>query len=144
MPQVNPAPIALPRLFAEAIGTGLLVTVVVGSGFAAHQLAPGITGLQLMENSTATVFGLAVLILMFGPVSGAHFSPVVTGAAWLLGRRTSTGISGVHVAPSIAAQTIGAAAGLGLVVALFPRDPATGDQAITIHPSTASATRETR
>ena len=144
MPQVNPAPIALPRLFAEAIGTGLLVTVVVGSGFAAHQLAPGITGLQLMENSTATVFGLAVLILMFGPVSGTHFSPVVTGAAWLRGRRTSTGISGVHVAPSIAAQTIGAAAGLGLVVALFPRDPATGDQAVTIHPSTASATRETR
>ena len=106
MPEVNPAPVALPRrLLAEAIGTGLLVTVVVGSGIAAQQLSPGNTGLQLLENSTATVFGLAVLILMFGPVSGAHFNPVVTAADWLLGRRTSTGIAGVHVAPYIAVQT---------------------------------------
>jgi len=89
MAQVNPAPIALPRrLLAEALGTGLLVTVVVGSGIAAQRLSPGDTGLQLLENSTATMFGLAVLILMFGPVSGAQFNPVVTAADWLLGRRT--------------------------------------------------------
>ena len=120
MSEVNPAPVTLPRrLLAEAIGTGLLVTVVVGSGIAAQQLSPGNTGLQLLENSTATVFGLAVLILMFGPVSGAHFNPVVTAADWLLGRRTKAGISGVHVAPYIAAQNVGAVAGAMLANAMF-------------------------
>ena len=79
------------RLLAEFVGTALLVTVVVGSGIAAAQLSPDDVGLQLLENSTATVFGLAVLILMFGPVSGAHFNPVVSAADWLLGRRTGTG-----------------------------------------------------
>ena len=82
------------RLLAEFVGTALLVTVVVGSGIAAAQLSPNDVGLQLLENSTATVFGLAVLILMFGPVSGAHFNPVVSAADWLLGRRAGTGISG--------------------------------------------------
>jgi len=120
MAQVNPAPIALPRrLLAEALGTGLLVTVVVGSGIAAQRLSPGDTGLQLLENSTATMFGLAVLILMFGPVSGAQFNPVVTAADWLLGRRTGTGIGGVHVAPYIGAQTVGAVAGALLANAMF-------------------------
>ncbi len=120
MQTVKPAPVTMPRrLLAEAIGTGLLVTVVVGSGIAAQQLSPGNTGLQLLENSTATVFGLAVLILMFGPVSGAHFNPVVTAADWLLGRRSGTGISGVHVAPYIAAQTIGAIAGAILANVMF-------------------------
>ena len=120
MSEVNPSPTTLPRrLLAETIGTGLLVTVVVGSGIAAQQLSPGNTGLQLLENSTATAFGLAVLILMFGPVSGAHFNPVVTAADWFLGRRTSTGISGVHVAPYITAQTIGAIAGAVLANAMF-------------------------
>ena len=119
MSGVKPAPVALPRrLLAEAIGTGLLVTVVVGSGIAAQQLSPGNTGLQLLENSTATVFGLTVLILMFGPVSGAHFNPVVTAADWLLGR-TGTGISGVHVAPYCAAQIVGAVAGAMLANAMF-------------------------
>ena len=118
--EVNPAPVSLPRrLLAEAIGTGLLVTVVVGSGIAAQQLSLGNTGLQLLENSTATVFGLAVLILMFGPVSGAHFNPVVTAADWLLGRRTGTGIAGVHVAPYITVQTFGAVAGAMLTNAMF-------------------------
>lgn len=120
MSEVNPAQVTLPRrLLAEAIGSGLLVTVVVGSGIAAQQLSPGNTGLQLLENSTATVFGLAVLILMFGPVSGAHFNPVVTAADWLLGRRTNTGISGLHVLPYITAQTIGAVLGAMLANAMF-------------------------
>ena len=86
------------RLVAEFLGTGLLVTVVVGSGIAAAQLSAGDVGLQLLENSTATVFGLAVLILIFGPVSGAHFNPVVSAADWLLGRRTGTGLTGIEVA----------------------------------------------
>src|SRR3954452_23739771 len=80
------------RLLAETVGTGLLVTVVVGSGIAAQRLSPGTAGLQLLENSTATVFGLAVLILVFGPVSGAHFNPVVSAADWFLGRRTRAGL----------------------------------------------------
>jgi len=72
------------RLLAEFVGTALLVTVVVGSGIAAAKLSTNDVGLQLLENSTATVFGLAVLILMFGPVSGAHLNPVVTAADWIL------------------------------------------------------------
>src|SRR6185437_3003397 len=86
------------RLVAELIGTGLLVTVVVGSGIAAQRLSPHETGLQLLENSTATVFGLGVLILLFGPVSGAHFNPVVSAADWALGRHAGTGLTGRDVA----------------------------------------------
>jgi glycerol uptake facilitator-like aquaporin len=77
------------RLLAEFLGTGLLVAVVVGSGIAAEQLSPGDVGLQLLENSLATVFGLTALILLFGPVSGGHFNPVISLADWFLGRRRS-------------------------------------------------------
>ena len=65
-------------LLAEFLGTGLLVTVVVGSGIMASRLSPHDVGLQLLENSLATALGLAVLILVLGPVSGAHFNPVVS------------------------------------------------------------------
>lgn len=75
------------RAAAELIGTGLLVTVVVGSGIAAQRLSPGDVGLQLLENSLATALGLSVLILTFQTVSGAHFNPVVTLADRLLGTR---------------------------------------------------------
>lgn len=115
---------ALPRrLLAELVGTGLLVAVVVGSGIAAQQLSPNQTGLQLLENSTATVFGLAVLILMFGPVSGAHFNPAVSVADWLLGRRAGTGLAGRDVAPYITAQLIGGIAGAVLANAMFDLAP---------------------
>jgi glycerol uptake facilitator-like aquaporin len=70
---------------AEAVGTALLVAIVVGSGIFAARLSPGDRGLQLLENSTATAFGLMALILAFGKVSGAHFNPVVTLADRLLG-----------------------------------------------------------
>src|SRR6187402_2918777 len=66
------------RALAELIGTGLLVTVVVGSGIAAQRLSPNDVGLQLLENSLATTLGLAVLILLFASISGSHFNPVVT------------------------------------------------------------------
>lgn len=82
------------RLLAECAGTGLLVTVVVGSGIAAQKLSPIDVGLQLLENSLTTVFGLGVLILLFGPVSGAHSNPMVSAADWLLGRRAGAGLSG--------------------------------------------------
>src|SRR6478752_8222073 len=112
MSEVNPAPVTLPRrLLAEANGTGLLVTMVVGSGIAAQQLSPGNVGLQLLENSTATVLGLTVLILMFGPVSGAHFNPVISAADWLLGRRPGTGLSGRDLGAYALAQVAGAVAG---------------------------------
>jgi len=106
-------------MLAELLGTGLLVTVVVGSGIAAADLSPRDTGLQLLENSTATVLGLAVLILMLGPVSGAHFNPVVTVADWFLSRRDPEGFSARHVAPYIAAQCVGAVAGALLANAMF-------------------------
>ncbi|RDH77054.1 aquaporin family protein [Mycolicibacterium moriokaense] len=109
------------RLLAEFVGTALLVTVVVGSGIAAAQLSPDDVGLQLLENSIATAFGLAVLILMFGPVSGAHFNPVVTAADWLLGRSTKTGIGGRDATAYAAAQTIGAVAGAWLANLMFDR-----------------------
>ena len=70
---------------AEAVGTALLVAIVVGSGIFAARLSPGDRGLELLENSTATAFGLMALILAFGKVSGAHFNPVVTLADRFLG-----------------------------------------------------------
>jgi len=114
--------IALPRrLLAELVGTGLLVTVVVGSGIAAQQLSPGQVGLQLLENSTTTMLGLAVLILLFGPVSGAHFNPVVSTVDWLLGRhaRTGTGLSGREVLAYTSSQLIGAVGGALLANVMF-------------------------
>ncbi|WP_282776432.1 MULTISPECIES: MIP/aquaporin family protein [unclassified Nocardia] len=107
------------RLVAEFLGTALLVTVVVGSGIAAEQLSPGNVGLQLLENSTATVFGLAVLILVFGPISGAHFNPVVSAADWLMGRRRGTGITGVDLLGYIVAQVAGGSVGAVLANAMF-------------------------
>ena len=66
------------RLTAELAGSGLLAALVVGSGIAAQRLSPGNIGLQLAENAAATAAGLFALILIFGPVSGAHFNPVVS------------------------------------------------------------------
>lgn len=66
----------LPRkLAAELLGSLLLAALVIGSGIAAQRLSPGDTGLQLTENAAATAAGLFALILMFGPISGAHFNP---------------------------------------------------------------------
>ena len=107
------------RLTAELLGTALLVTVVVGSGIAAQRLSPDDVGLQLLENSTATFLGLTVLILLFGPVSGAHFNPVVSAADWFLGRRSRTGLSGTHVAAYTVAQTLGAIAGAELANLMY-------------------------
>ena len=107
------------RLVAELLGTGLLVTVVVGSGIAAQRLSTGDVGLQLLENSTATFLGLTVLILMFGPVSGAHFNPVVSAADWVLGRRGGTGMPGLEVLAYTAAQVVGGIAGAVLANIMF-------------------------
>jgi arsenate reductase len=66
------------RLFAELLGSAFLAAVVIGSGIAAQHLSPGDVGLQLFENAAATAAGLFAIILMFGPVSGGHFNPVVS------------------------------------------------------------------
>jgi glycerol uptake facilitator-like aquaporin len=124
------------RLLAEFVGTALLVTVVVGSGIAAAKLSPNDVGLQLLENSTATVFGLAVLILMFGPISGAHFNPVVTASDWLLGRRSGTGIAGGDALAYVFVQVIGAVTGAWLANVMFDRrvfELATKDRVTTGH-----------
>jgi glycerol uptake facilitator-like aquaporin len=65
------------KLLAEYLGTTLLVAIVVGSGIMATDLTQDV-GLQLLINTIATVFGLAALILILAPISGAHFNPVVT------------------------------------------------------------------
>ncbi|TDD69941.1 aquaporin family protein [Jiangella aurantiaca] len=109
----------LRRLLAEFLGTGLLVAVVVGSGIAAQRLWPDDVGLQLLQNSTATVLGLAVLILLFGPVSGAHFNPVVSLAGWWLGRRTGDGLTPAELAAYVAAQCLGGIGGALLANTMF-------------------------
>ncbi|BBH70310.1 glycerol uptake transporter protein [Actinoplanes sp. OR16] len=109
------------RLLAEFLGTMLLVTAVVGSGIMATTLSPDDVGLQLLENSIATAFALAALILTFGPVSGAHFNPVVTAADWFLNRQITIrdlfGYAG--------AQTAGAIAGSVLANLMFDLAPVT-------------------
>jgi NADPH-dependent 2,4-dienoyl-CoA reductase/sulfur reductase-like enzyme/glycerol uptake facilitator-like aquaporin len=92
---------------------------VVGSGIAAQRLSPNDVGLQLFYNSTATVFGLAVLILMLGPVSGAHFNPVVSLADWFLGRRAKAGLARPEVGAYSAAQCVGGIAGAVLANVMF-------------------------
>ena len=108
-------------LLAEFIGSALLVAVVVGSGIAAAQLSPNDVGLQLLENSVATALGLGVLILMFGPVSGAHFNPVVSLTDWVLGRRRGTGIDGRIAMAYAVVQAVGGIAGAILANAMFDR-----------------------
>jgi glycerol uptake facilitator-like aquaporin len=101
---------------AEAVGTGLLVTVVVGSGIAAQRLSPHDTGLQLLENSLATAGGLVALILAFGPVSGAHLNPVVS-LAERLGRR----LAPRELAAYVGAQVAGGCAGAVVANLMFER-----------------------
>jgi arsenate reductase len=95
---------------AEAVGTALLVAIVVGSGIYAERLSPGDTGLQLLENSLATGAGLVALILALGSVSGAHLNPVVSLADRALG-----GLSTRELLWYLPAQVAGAA--LGAIVA---------------------------
>ncbi|MGP8006966.1 MAG: aquaporin [Acidimicrobiales bacterium] len=66
------------RLLAELLGSAFLAATVIGSGIAAQTLSPGSIGLQLLENAAATAAGLFAIILMFGPISGAHLNPVVS------------------------------------------------------------------
>ncbi|MDT0182174.1 MIP/aquaporin family protein [Microbacterium sp. ARD31] len=111
------------RLAAEFLGTGMLVTVVVGSGIAAQRLSPNDVGLQLLENSLVTALGLAVLILLVGPVSGAHLNPAVSLADWVLSRRRAGGLSSTHLGAYVAAQITGGVAGTLLASVMFDVAP---------------------
>jgi arsenate reductase len=102
------------RSLAEALGTGLLVAIVIGSGIAAERLSPGDVGLQLLENAAATAAGLIALILALGPVSGAHFNPVVTVADRLFG-----GISNRDSAVYIGSQIVGGCVGAMVANLMF-------------------------
>ncbi|CAB4543415.1 unannotated protein [freshwater metagenome] len=81
----TPQPTLIARLTAEAVGTALLVATVVGSGIMAQRLSPDDVGLQLLENAAATTGALIALILALGPVSGAHFNPVISMVTRLFG-----------------------------------------------------------
>jgi glycerol uptake facilitator-like aquaporin len=119
------------RALAEAIGSGLLVAAVVGSGIAAQQLSPDQTGLQLLENSTATSLALVALILAFGPVSGAHLNPAVT-LAQRITRKTDTRSALVY----IAAQMMGGCAGAVVANVMFEQPAmalSTTDRATAAH-----------
>jgi glycerol uptake facilitator-like aquaporin len=113
-------PAAWRRYLAEFVGTALLVTAVVGSGIMATDLSPDDVGLQLLENSVATAFALGALILTFGPVSGAHFNPVVSIADRFLGRRAGTGtLTAADLGGYVVAQVVGAIAGSILADLMF-------------------------
>jgi arsenate reductase len=98
---------------AEFLGSALLAAVVVGSGIAAQDLSED-AGLQLLETAAATAAGLFALILIFGPVSGAHFNPVVSLVDAAFG-----GLDRRDLAPYIAAQVLGCVAGAVLANAMF-------------------------
>lgn len=102
------------RAFAEALGTGLLVVAVIGSGIAAQRLSPGDTGLQLLQNAVATAAALVAIILALGPVSGAHLNPAVT-----LADRVFGGLTTGEAATYVGAQFAGGAAGAVLANAMF-------------------------
>jgi glycerol uptake facilitator-like aquaporin len=102
------------RLFAEFLGSAFLAAVVIGSGIAAEQLSPGDTGLQLLENAAATGAGLFTIILMFGPVSGGHFNPVVS-----LVDATFGGLRWREALAYIPAQVIGCVAGAVVANGMF-------------------------
>jgi glycerol uptake facilitator-like aquaporin len=107
---MSDAPPLARRLLAELLGSAFLAALVIGSGIAAQTLSPGDVGLELLENAAATAAGLYAIILMFGPVSGGHFNPVVSLVDAALG-----GIRPRHALAYVPAQVAGCV--LGAVVA---------------------------
>jgi len=102
------------RLTAEAVGTALLLAAVVGSGIMGERLAGGNVAVALLANTIATGAALVALILTFGPISGAHFNPAVT-----LGEATQGGLAWSDVPPYLAAQGLGAFAGVAAAHLMF-------------------------
>jgi glycerol uptake facilitator-like aquaporin len=102
------------RLFAEALGTALLLAVVIGSGIMGQRLAAGNTAVALLGNTMATGAGLVVLITVFGPISGAHFNPAVT-LAFAVRREIPARVALAYVV----AQTLGAVLGVWAAHLMF-------------------------
>jgi glycerol uptake facilitator-like aquaporin len=102
------------RLLAEALGTALLLAVVIGSGIMGERLAGGNVAVALLANTLATVAGLYVLIEVFGPVSGAHFNPAVSAVMAWRGE-----LPRASLVPYVGAQLLGAVAGAWLAHAMF-------------------------
>ena len=102
------------RYFAELVGTAALLCAVIGSGIMAEQLSGGNTAVALLANTLATVFALYVLIETIGPISGAHFNPVVS---MVMAYRND--LAKHHLLGYIVAQLIGAALGAWLAHAMF-------------------------
>ena len=128
---VTTAPPALARrISAEFVGSASLTTIVVSSGIAATNLTDDV-GLQLLINAIATAFGLFVLITVLGPLSGAHFNPLVSAADYALGLRGLRDIG-----PYVIAQVVGCIAGSILANAMFELPPvswSTTDRATAGH-----------
>jgi len=108
----------LRRATAEFLGTGALVAIVVGSGIAAARLSTD-PGLRLLENSVATALGLSALILIFGPISGAHFNPVISLADAVLRRRDGESLNPADLTAYVVAQLAGGIGGALLANAMF-------------------------
>jgi glycerol uptake facilitator-like aquaporin len=104
----------LKKLVAEAIGTALLLAIVVGSGIMGERLSSGNVAVALLANALATGAGLVALILCFGPISGAHFNPVVT-----LADASQGGMPWRAVPAYIAAQVAGAFVGVAVAHVMF-------------------------
>ena len=94
------------RLTAEALGTFFLLVAIVGSGIMAGQLGDGNIAVTLLGNTLSTAAALMVLIMLFGPVSGAHFNPAVT-LAFLLRREIAPGAAGLYVATQVVSGIVG-------------------------------------
>jgi glycerol uptake facilitator-like aquaporin len=106
-------PAIIRRIAAEFVGSASLTTIVVGSGAAATNLTDDV-GMQLLINAIATAFGLFVLITVLGPLSGAHFNPLVSAVDYALGLRNLRDIG-----PYALAQILGCMAGCILANAMF-------------------------
>lgn len=104
----------LQKLAAEVLGTALLLAVVIGSGIMGERLAGGNAAVALLANALATVGGLYILIEVFGPISGAHFNPVVSLVLTLRGAMPR----GLLI-PYVAVQLLGAMLGAWLAHAMF-------------------------
>jgi arsenate reductase len=102
------------RLLAELLGSAFLAALVIGSGIAAQRLSPNDIGLELFENAAATAAGLFAIILMFGPVSGGHFNPVVSFVDAHFG-----GISRRDALAYLPAQVVGCILGAIVANAMF-------------------------
>src|SRR5438876_9574860 len=102
------------RMTAEAVGTALLLATVVGSGIMAERLAGGNVAVALLANTLATGAILVTLILTLAPLSGAHFNPIVT-----LADASQRGVRWAYVPGYLAAQTVGAFAGVAAAHTMF-------------------------